>query len=86
MTSSRSITWCGGDRQGAGGGGPTLIEALTYRLGDHTTADDATRYRDAEVVRARGARADRAAAPLSGARRIWSKEDEEKLRPNALRR
>ena len=32
------------------GGGPTLIEALTYRLGDHTTADDATRYRDAEDV------------------------------------
>lgn len=26
------------------GGGPTLIEALTYRLCDHTTADDATRY------------------------------------------
>ncbi len=26
------------------GGGPTLIEALTYRLSDHTTADDATRY------------------------------------------
>lgn len=33
-----------------GGGGPTLIEALTYRLGDHTTADDATRYRDAGEV------------------------------------
>ena len=32
------------------GSGPTLIEALTYRLGDHTTADDATRYRDAETV------------------------------------
>jgi pyruvate dehydrogenase E1 component alpha subunit len=32
------------------GGGPTLIEALSYRLGDHTTADDATRYRDAGVV------------------------------------
>jgi pyruvate dehydrogenase E1 component alpha subunit len=32
------------------GGGPTLIEALTYRLGDHTTADDASRYRDAEQV------------------------------------
>ena len=32
------------------GGGPTLIEALTYRLSDHTTADDASRYRDdAEV-------------------------------------
>lgn len=33
------------------GGGPTLIEALTYRLGDHTTADDASRYRDADEVR-----------------------------------
>lgn len=26
------------------GGGPTLIEATTYRLCDHTTADDASRY------------------------------------------
>jgi pyruvate dehydrogenase E1 component alpha subunit len=34
------------------GGGPTLIEALTYRLSDHTTADDATRYRRAEDVQA----------------------------------
>ena len=34
------------------GEGPSLIEALTYRLGDHTTADDARRYRDdAEVSR-----------------------------------
>lgn len=34
------------------GEGPTLIEALTYRLGDHTTVDDASRYRDdAEVSR-----------------------------------
>lgn len=32
------------------GDGPTLIEALSYRLGDHTTADDAARYRDAEEV------------------------------------
>ena len=32
------------------GGGPHLIEALTYRLTDHTTADDATRYRDDEEV------------------------------------
>jgi len=32
------------------GGGPSLIEALTYRLGDHTTADDASRYRDDEEV------------------------------------
>jgi pyruvate dehydrogenase E1 component alpha subunit len=37
-----------------GGGGPTLIEAMTYRIGAHSTADDATRYRgDDEVERAR---------------------------------
>jgi len=34
------------------GRGATVIEALTYRLADHTTADDASRYRDdAEVSR-----------------------------------
>lgn len=33
-------------------GMPTMIEAVTYRLGDHTTADDARRYRDtAELER-----------------------------------
>jgi len=32
------------------GGGPTLIEAVTYRLGVHTTADDPTKYRSAEEV------------------------------------
>jgi pyruvate dehydrogenase E1 component alpha subunit len=32
------------------GGGPTMIEAYTYRMGAHTTSDDPTRYRvDAEV-------------------------------------
>ena len=32
------------------GGGPTLIEAFTYRMGAHTTSDDPTRYRvDADV-------------------------------------
>lgn len=30
------------------GGGPTLIEAVTYRLGAHTTADDPTKYRSRE--------------------------------------
>jgi pyruvate dehydrogenase E1 component alpha subunit len=34
------------------GGGPSLIEAVTYRLGPHTTSDDPTRYRsDAELER-----------------------------------
>ena len=32
------------------GGGPHVIEALTYRLGDHTTADDARRYRSEEEL------------------------------------
>ncbi|WP_026344148.1 pyruvate dehydrogenase (acetyl-transferring) E1 component subunit alpha [Nocardia sp. BMG111209] len=29
------------------GGGPSFIEAITYRMGPHTTADDPTRYRAA---------------------------------------
>ncbi|CAJ1495786.1 pyruvate dehydrogenase (acetyl-transferring) E1 component subunit alpha [[Mycobacterium] kokjensenii] len=32
-------------RRARSGGGPTLIEAVTYRLGPHTTSDDPTRYR-----------------------------------------
>jgi pyruvate dehydrogenase E1 component alpha subunit len=32
------------------GGGPTLIEGVTFRFGPHTTADDPTKYRtDAEI-------------------------------------
>ncbi|HEX3608029.1 MAG TPA: thiamine pyrophosphate-dependent enzyme [Candidatus Dormibacteraeota bacterium] len=31
-------------RRAAAGEGPTLIEAVTYRMGPHTTADDPTRY------------------------------------------
>lgn len=34
------------------GGGPSFIEAITYRLGDHTTADDARRYRSEDEVEA----------------------------------
>ena len=30
--------------------GPTLIECFTYRLGDHTTSDDAKKYRDEKEV------------------------------------
>ncbi|WP_406828586.1 pyruvate dehydrogenase (acetyl-transferring) E1 component subunit alpha [Microbulbifer sp. ARAS458-1] len=32
------------------GEGPALIEAISYRLCDHTTADDASRYRGAEEL------------------------------------
>ena len=35
-------------RSGQGG---SVIEAVTYRLGDHTTADDARRYRDDQEVK-----------------------------------
>lgn len=33
------------------GDGPTLIEAYTYRIADHTTSDDATNYRTDEEVK-----------------------------------
>jgi len=32
------------------GGGPTLIEAVTYRMGPHSSSDDPTRYRDQKDV------------------------------------
>ncbi|MFD7664976.1 thiamine pyrophosphate-dependent dehydrogenase E1 component subunit alpha [Streptomyces sp. NPDC059788] len=35
-----------------GGGGPTLVEAVTYRVEAHTNADDATRYREDDEVAA----------------------------------
>ena len=62
------------------GGGPTLIEALTYRLADHTTADDASRYRDDTEVSRRWK--EDPVARLRAflvARDIWTKEQEEAL-------
>lgn len=62
------------------GGGPTFIEAYTYRLDDHTTADAAIRYRDAKDVDAWTKK-----DPVGRLRRymekrrIWSKKDEEKM-------
>lgn len=38
------------------GGGPTFIECLTYRMADHTSADDASRYRSPEEVASWAAR------------------------------
>jgi len=32
------------------GDGPTLIEALTFRMGGHSSSDDPTRYRDPALV------------------------------------
>lgn len=41
-----------GIERAAAGGGPTLIEAVTYRIEAHTSADDATRYRASAEVSA----------------------------------
>ncbi|MEZ5850509.1 MAG: pyruvate dehydrogenase (acetyl-transferring) E1 component subunit alpha [Hyphomicrobiaceae bacterium] len=59
------------------GEGATLIEAVTYRLSDHTTADDAKRYRpDAEVsAHWKGEPVARLRAHLV-ARGAWTKEQE----------
>ncbi len=62
------------------GGGPHLIEAITYRLSDHTTADDASRYRNDDAVSPHWA-----ADPIPRLRSYlttahgWSKEQEEAL-------
>jgi pyruvate dehydrogenase E1 component alpha subunit len=66
--------------QARSGGGPYLIEALTYRMSDHTTADDASRYRDADEVAAQEANdpLSRLQAYLRAAG-LWSDQDQEKL-------
>jgi len=62
------------------GDGPTVLEAVTYRLTDHTTADDAGRYRDEAEVSARWEH-----EPLSRTRTLlvaqgwWGRDDEEAL-------
>lgn len=45
-----AVTKAAADRARAGDG-PTLIEAMTYRIGPHSTADDATRYRSSDEVK-----------------------------------
>lgn len=60
--------------------GASVIECLTYRLNDHNTADDSTRYRDPAEVEAR-----RIYCPLKRMRAflkkhgIWSDSEEEAL-------
>jgi 2-oxoisovalerate dehydrogenase E1 component alpha subunit len=62
------------------GQGPCLIEALTYRLGDHTTADDARRYRDdAEVSRHWKEEPIARLRAFMTAAGWWSKDDEQAL-------
>jgi pyruvate dehydrogenase E1 component alpha subunit len=60
--------------------GPTLIEAVTYRLSDHTTADDAGRYRDDAEVSGRWAAepVSRLRAYLTGTG-LWGRDKEDAL-------
>ena len=68
-------------RQGNGG---TLIECISYRLGDHTTADDATRYReDGEVSRHWKFEPLIRLRNHLAAEHGWSKQDEETLLRNS---
>jgi 2-oxoisovalerate dehydrogenase E1 component alpha subunit len=61
-------------------GGPALIEAVTYRLSDHTTADDAGRYRpEAEVTQAWAAEPVARLRNLLVARGWWDRDREEAL-------
>lgn len=61
------------------GDGASLIEALTYRLSDHTTADDARRYRDDAEVSAHWH-----GEPVARLREhlvsqgVWTRKDEER--------
>lgn len=62
------------------GEGPFLIEALTYRFGPHTTADDPTRYRPEEEVERM-----KPFDPLLRLRRylegvgLWSEDEEQEI-------
>lgn len=59
------------------GQGPTVIEAITYRLCDHTTADDASRYQPHEEVKAAWKKEPIARlAYYLEAEGLWSKEKE----------
>ena len=68
------------------GGGPTLIEAVTYRYGPHATADDPTLYRTEEEVRAW-----RAKDPLDRFKRylvdqgLWSEDIDEQVAAEAVK-
>lgn len=68
------------------GGGPTLIEAVTYRLGPHTTSDDPTRYRSQDELDRWQARdpIPRYRAYLEG-RRLWTQRLEDRIAARSRR-
>jgi 2-oxoisovalerate dehydrogenase E1 component alpha subunit len=69
-----------------GGRGPTVVEAITYRLSDHTTADDASRYRPvAEVNDAWGKEPLPRLRGLLRKTGVWDDAREEELKSDCAR-
>jgi pyruvate dehydrogenase E1 component alpha subunit len=68
-------------QRAAAGHGPTLIEALTYRMGGHSTSDDPTRYRHKTELEPWQMRdpIERFRRHLAAAR-LWDQQKEEALR------
>jgi TPP-dependent pyruvate/acetoin dehydrogenase alpha subunit len=63
------------------GQGPTLIEAVTYRRGAHTSSDDPSVYRDpAEPAEWEASDPIRRLRSYCAAKGVWSPSDEEQLR------
>lgn len=69
-----------------GGAGPTLIEAVTYRMGPHSSSDDPKRYRTEQELEEWRQR-----DPIARFRRylekkrIWSESDEKKAQEETNR-
>jgi len=64
--------------------GPTMIEAVTYRFGPHTTADDPTKYRqDAEVEEWRARDPMLRLQRYLRSRELWSEDQEAKIKAEA---
>ncbi|MGM0435892.1 MAG: pyruvate dehydrogenase (acetyl-transferring) E1 component subunit alpha [Bacillota bacterium] len=62
------------------GEGPTLIEAVTYRMGPHTTSDDPTLYReDSEVEEWAGKDPIKRFNKYLANKKLWNKEKDEAL-------
>ncbi|MFA6303987.1 MAG: pyruvate dehydrogenase (acetyl-transferring) E1 component subunit alpha [Legionella sp.] len=62
------------------GKGPSLIEALSYRLSDHTTADDATRYQpESQVNDAKPKEPIARFKHFLVEQKLWTAKDEEEL-------
>lgn len=63
------------------GGGPTFIEAVTYRTGAHSTSDDPTKYRDSsEVERMRAKDPIVLFREFLKARGMWTDEEESRAK------